>query len=72
MKQKYAVKQARDSWEKNKDAEEALDFIQNVNCLEKYLLRGLCLCSGNDLLGAFNFVSLKINSIKSIEIGLLM
>jgi hypothetical protein len=49
---------ARDIWHKNNsDCEKAFKLIENVNCVEKFLLSGLSKAATNDYFGAFQSVS---------------
>jgi len=58
VKEREEVRRARDLWHQfgREGAKQALACIQNINCVEKFLLSGLNESSKNDYLGAFQFV----------------
>lgn len=47
---------ARKIWNETKDANKAFNIIQDINCLEKYIFKGLAYSHKNDYLGAFQNV----------------
>lgn len=54
--EKEEVKRAREIWSSTNDPNHALVYIQDINCVEKFLFKGLSKCSKNDYLGAFQSV----------------
>ncbi|RNA28268.1 pseudouridylate synthase 7 -like protein [Brachionus plicatilis] len=54
--EKDEIKKAREVWSSTNDANRALFHIQNINCIEKFLLNGLSKSSSNDYLGAFQHI----------------
>lgn len=73
--EKFEIKRARQIWNENKDANKAFLCLHNINCIEKYLLKGLAHSDKNDYLRAFQnviilMVNIRFNSIVFIELGI--
>jgi tRNA pseudouridine13 synthase len=60
VKERDDVRQARALWHQfgREGAKQAFACIQNINCVEKFLLSGLSESDKNDYLGAFQYVNI--------------
>lgn len=56
--EKEELKRARKIWINEHDANKAYLHVEKINCVEKFLLKGLSQSGKNDFLGAFQNVSL--------------
>ena len=50
------MKIARHTWKEKRDAKQAFACIEKINCVEKFLFKGLSECDSNDYLGAFQYL----------------
>lgn len=61
--EKFEIRRARQIWSENKDANKAFLCLHNINCIEKYLLKGLAHSDKNDYLRAFQNVIILIGNV---------